>query len=87
MSIRSMYIAVEKCFNTEMAHSTIKRILSIKQLKPELWITTIEFEDGGALLHATGVGKDYVEGEEVITYLDDRYNRLKFSRTPHTLQK
>ena len=67
-------------------HTTIKRVVKAEYTGNKCWITTIEFEDGGELLTATGVGKGYTVGTPVIVYMDDRYNRLKFSidnRAPH----
>lgn len=59
--------------------SVIARILRVER-KGDLFVTTIQFVDGGEVYTATGVGNDYVESEPIYTYVDDRFNRYKFYR-------
>ena len=65
-----------------MAHSLIKRVIKEEFTGNKCWITTIEFEDGGEVFRATGVGKNFTPGTPIITFMDDRYNRIKFK--PYT---
>jgi hypothetical protein len=64
-------------------HATIKHVVK-EECIGKVWITTIEFEDGGEVMRATGVGKGYQVGDPIIAYIDDRYGRCKFSRTPNS---
>lgn len=61
-----------------MSHTQIKRIIS-ELPNGKVWITTIEFEDGGEVMRATGVGKGFTVGTPIITFMDDRYNKCKFT--------
>lgn len=62
-----------------MAHTTIKKIVKEELTgNGKLWITTIEFDDGGEILQATGVGRNLRPHTPIITYFDDRYNKVKF---------
>jgi hypothetical protein len=66
-------------------HTTIKHIVK-EECIGKIWITTIEFDDGGEVMRATGVGKGYTPRTPIVVYMDDRYNRLKFAldnRAPH----
>lgn len=58
--------------------TTIHKIVGVRKYKDTL-ITTIEINDGGEILQATGVGKFSV-GSCVYVYHEDRYNRLGFKR-------
>lgn len=56
-----------------MAYTTIKHIISVEEIKGYV-ITTIEDDEGNI---CTGVG-EYKVGTRVMTFMDDRYNRVKF---------
>lgn len=58
-----------------MAHTYPKRIIKA-EIKNNCVVVTVEVDDGGELIEATGV----VLGSRtpIITFVDDRYGRIKF---------
>jgi len=58
-------------------YTKITRIISIVEKAPSLYITTILDGDGN---EASGVGKDFKEGEEIVVWFHDKYNKAKFMR-------